>query len=104
MNSTSVGQELIGWASSFILLLTICRQVYKQYKEGTSQGVSKWLFIGQLLAETGFVIYSWLVSNWVFVVTNALLIVSNFVGLWITFRHRRIQREKEASTASSHAA
>jgi hypothetical protein len=44
----------IGVASSFILVLTIGKQVFKQYKEGKSEGVSKWLFLGQMTASGGF--------------------------------------------------
>jgi hypothetical protein len=33
--------------------------------------VSKWLFVGQATASGGFLCYSLLVNNWVFVVTNA---------------------------------
>lgn len=36
--------EIIGWVSSFILFLTVSRQIYKQWKAGTSDGVSIWLF------------------------------------------------------------
>ena len=43
--------EIIGWASSIILLLTLIKQVYKQWKDGETEGVSKWLFIGQLFAS-----------------------------------------------------
>jgi hypothetical protein len=82
-------QALIGWLSSAILFATLCRQVYKQWKEHTSRGVSKWLFIGQLASEMGFIAYSWMVRNWVFVVTNALILVTNVVGLLILLRHRR---------------
>ena len=81
--------EVIGWVSSFILVLTIGKQVYKQWQDETSEGVSKWLFIGQLAASLGFTIYSWLVHNWVFVVTNALMLVNGLLGLGITFYHRR---------------
>ena len=31
--------ELIGWASSLILLLTLTKQVYKQWQSGTVEGV-----------------------------------------------------------------
>src|SRR3954447_20963223 len=55
--------EIIGWASSIILLLTLIKQVYKQWKEGTSEGVSKCLFVGQLIASIGFTTYSYLVGN-----------------------------------------
>ena len=91
MNAT----ELIGWCSSFILVLTIGKQVYKQWQEGTSEGVSKWLFIGQMLASLGFTVYSWLVNNWVFVVTNSVMLLSGLVGLGIVLHHRRRERQAQ---------
>ena len=86
--------EAIGWVSSFLLVLTIAKQVYKQWHEGSSEGVSKWLFIGQIAASLGFTIYSWLVGNWVFVVTNALMLLNGLLGLAIVFRHRRRERRE----------
>lgn len=80
--------EAIGWTSSAILVFTIARQIFKQWHEGTSEGVSTWLFIGQLAASTGFLIYSVLVKNWVFVVTNALMGLNALLGYAITLRHR----------------
>jgi MtN3 and saliva related transmembrane protein len=88
--------EAIGWFSSFILVLTIGKQVYKQWKSGSSEGVSKWLFVGQITASTGFTIYSVMVHNWVFVVTNALLLLSAVVGVFIVFKHRRAERRRGA--------
>jgi MtN3 and saliva related transmembrane protein len=81
--------EAIGWASSFILVLTIAKQVYKQWREGSSEGVSRWLFVGQMAASLGFTVYSWLVNNWVFVVTNSLMLLNGLLGLLIVLRHRR---------------
>jgi uncharacterized protein with PQ loop repeat len=81
--------ELIGWLSSAILLLTLSWQVRKQWREGRSEGVSRWLFAGQVAASVGFTLYSWLVRNWVFVVTNALILCNALVGLAIVLRHRR---------------
>ena len=66
--------ELIGWAAAAILVATIGRQVYTQWRAGTTDGVSKWLFIGQVSASTGFVVYSWLLRDWVFVATNAVML------------------------------
>lgn len=85
MNAT----EIVGWVSSVILVLTIARQVYKQWHEGSSEGVSKWLFVGQMAASLGFTIYSWLVGNMVFVVTNSLMLVNALVGFGIVLRHRK---------------
>jgi MtN3 and saliva related transmembrane protein len=81
--------ELIGWASSVVLLLTITKQVHTQWKTATSEGVSRWLYVGQIAASAGFTAYSALVRNWVFVVTNAALLVSALVGCAIYFRARR---------------
>ena len=88
--------EIIGWASSIILLITLIKQVYKQWKERTGEGVSKLLFVGQLLASVGFTIYSYLVGNWVFTVTNAILTVNNIIGLWLSFYFRKKDKEESA--------
>jgi len=81
--------EAIGWISSIILVLTIARQVVKQWQSGTSEGVSVWLFVGQLAASLGFTIYSVFVHNWVFVVTNALMVVNALIGFAITKHQKR---------------
>jgi MtN3 and saliva related transmembrane protein len=44
--------EAIGWLSSAILLLTLGRQVWKQWQQGTSEGVSQWLFLGQITCKS----------------------------------------------------
>ena len=87
-----MGQEILGWASSLILCATIGKQVYKQWHDDTSRGVSKWLYLGQLFSSSGFVAYSWLVGNWVFVCTNLFLLCANVTGLVIWLRHRRRAR------------
>lgn len=86
--------ETIGWFSSLVMILTICKQIHKQWQEGSSEGVSKWLFIGQLTASAGFAVYSWLLGNWVFVVTNVVALLSAFVGLGIVFHHRRYRKRE----------
>ena len=83
--------EILGWASSMILLATLLRQVYRQYRERSTQGVSSWLFIGQLTASTGLLIYSFLLKNWVFVFTNAALLLTAIIGQMIYQRNAREQ-------------
>ena len=85
--------EVIGWASSIILILTISKQIAKQWHDHTSAGVSTWLFIGQLAASTGFTIYSLLVRNWVFAVTNGIMVMNGLLGYAITVKHKRRQSE-----------
>lgn len=81
--------DLLGWASSAILLATLISQIYKQWKKGSVEGVSKWLFIGQLATSVGFTIYSIAKGDMVFIVTNSLLAVSAVVGIIIYFQQRR---------------
>ncbi len=85
--------DIIGWASSIILLLTLIKQVYKQWKDGETEGVSKWLFVGQLFASIGFTVYSYLVGNWVFTVTNGLLTINNIIGICLYFYFRKSKKE-----------
>ena len=79
--------EIIGWVSSFVLLLTLIRQVKKQWEDKTSEGLSKWLFVGQLIASVGFTTYSYLVGNWVFTVTNGLLTINSMIGIYLYFKY-----------------
>ena len=81
--------DAIGWASSLILIVTIGKQVFKQWQDHTSAGVSTWLFVGQLAASIGFTIYSLLVRNWVFAVTNGIMVINGLLGYAITTRHKR---------------
>jgi MtN3 and saliva related transmembrane protein len=81
--------DVIGWTSSLILLATIAKQVHKQWQEGKSEGVSRFLFIGQMAASIGFTVYSLLVKNWVFVATNALMVLNGLAGYAILRRNKR---------------
>ncbi len=87
--------DAIGWFATSILLLTIGRQVFTQWRDKTSVGVSKWLFIGQSVASISFVIYSLLLHNWVFVVTNAAMLGLAVAGQIIFLRNK-----KDSSAAS----
>ena len=81
--------EVIGWVSSLILVFTIGKQVYKQWSEGKSEGVSIWLFVGQIAASVGFAIYSFLVWNPVFIFTNSLMVLNGVAGLAVNFYLKR---------------
>lgn len=69
----------IGWAASIVLVATLARQIIKQ-SNAPEDGVSHWLFIGQCVASIGFVIYSVLVGNWVFIVTNSCILLTALIG------------------------
>lgn len=86
--------ELIGWLSSGVLLLTLARQVYTQWRTRSTSGISKWLFVGQLAASTGFAVYSGLLHNWVFLVTNLAILTTAILGEYLFLRNRRAAKRR----------
>jgi MtN3 and saliva related transmembrane protein len=101
--SADWSRQAIGWASSALLVLTLGKQVWKQWREGKAEGISSWLFVGQTAASLGFTTYSWLVKDWVFVVTNALMLCNGLLGYFILMRNRRRQERRPASVESARS-
>ncbi|MGC4064653.1 MAG: PQ-loop domain-containing transporter [Polyangiaceae bacterium] len=97
-------RELLGWISSLILLATIVQQIRTQVKERSTRGVSRWLFVGQTAASVGFTVYSFLVGNWVFTATNALLLLAGLTGWLITWGHARGLRLSRSARPSTKVA
>jgi len=94
--------RIIGWFSAAVLVVTVARQVWEQWDGATSRGVSSWLFLGQFVASTGMLVYSVHLRDLVFVVTNALMMVTAVVGGAILWMHRR--KERRGGGAGRHAA
>jgi MtN3 and saliva related transmembrane protein len=82
--------DMIGWISAAILIMTISRQVYTQWRTKSVEGVSHWLFIGQLSASAGFTAYSMLVQNWVFVCANFFIFLTAVAGQYVYLRNKRL--------------
>ena len=80
--------DLVGWLASAILLATLSRQIYTQSKDPDARGVSTWLFAGQMAASVGFIVYSAMLDNWVFIVTNSLILLTAVVGQVVMWRKR----------------
>lgn len=81
--------EIIGWGAAIVLLLTIGTQVYQQWRTRSTKGVSPWLFGGQVVASAGFAVYSVMLGNMVFTVTNSLILASAVFGQFLYWRNRR---------------
>jgi len=81
--------DLLGWAATVVLIATLARQIYKQHQQASAEGVSTWLFIGQITASVLFIIYSALLGSTVFVVTNSLILLTAVVGQVLAVQRRR---------------
>ena len=84
--------DLLGWAASAVLVATLARQTWRQWKDPDPRGVSHWLFAGQIAASAGFVAYSWLLDNWVFIITNSAVLATAIAGGLVDLRARRKAR------------
>ena len=86
-------ENVVGWGSTVILIATLAAQIVKQLQSGKAGNVSPWLFVGQCAASLGFLSYSALVGNPVFVVSNALILVTALIGegvrRWLVRRSAR---------------
>ena len=82
-------QQAIGWTASAVLVVMITAQIVRQWRQGTSEGVSRWLFVCQLVASLLFVVYSLMVRDAVFIVTNSLMTFAAAAGLGLLIWHRR---------------
>jgi MtN3 and saliva related transmembrane protein len=85
--------DWLGWLASALLLATLGRQIWVQWRERSTQGVSGWMFIGQISASVCFAVYSWLIGSWVFVATNLALIVTALIGQWIYRRNVKLEEK-----------
>lgn len=81
--------DIVGWAASAVLVATLARQIYTQSQDANAKGVSRWLFVGQMLASVGFIAYSWMLHNWVFIVTNSVILLTAVVGEVVVLRKRK---------------
>ena len=77
-------QDVVGWFSAAVLVLTISRQVYTQWRTRS--------IVGQITASIGFTFYSYLVGNWVFVFANFFILLTAVAGECIYLRNRRLSQ------------
>ena len=88
---------LIGWAASGVLVVTLAAQVYKDWN-GSGESASLWLYVGQLVANTLFIIYAFTQGDVVFIVANALLLLTSITGLIIRHRRKHHREDGQSST------
>jgi MtN3 and saliva related transmembrane protein len=79
---------LVGWGASLLLVLTIGHQVRRQWRTGHADGVSRWLYVGQMASSLGFLAYSLHLGDWVCICTNGILLVAASLGLISVLRSR----------------
>jgi hypothetical protein len=97
--------EWIGWTAAALLLATTLREVRQQWHADSNEGVWPWMFAGYFLASTGFTVYSALGGQTLFLVVNAMLMVTNAVGQALYWRNawrarRQVRALPESGTST----
>jgi uncharacterized protein with PQ loop repeat len=92
-----MGISLIGWLSAAVLLGTLVVQLHAQWRERSTAAISRWLFAGQALASIGFIVYSALVHDAVFVTASSLIFIAAIIAQLLVFSGRRRDRRRQPS-------
>ena len=86
-----------GWLASLVLFATVGSQVWKQIREDSCEGVSRGLFLGQILASMLFLAYAVMGGDVIFIVSNAFMLAAALIGQVALWRNRRRQARREST-------
>lgn len=86
-----------GWLASLVLFATVGSQVWKQIRDESCEGVSRFLFLGQFMASALFLAYAVMGGNTVFIVSNAFMLLAALVGQGVLLRNRRRHARREGT-------
>ncbi|MFN8288931.1 MAG: SemiSWEET transporter [Chitinophagaceae bacterium] len=74
--------DILGYAAGALTAFTFLPQVIKTWKEKSAKDVSLYMFIIAFLNEIMWLVYGFMINNWVIIATNAvMLVMSSFMIL-----------------------
>ena len=88
------GIEILGYTARAITSLTFLPQVIKTLKEKSARDVSMMMFIIAVVNQTMWVVYGALLSNWVIILTNAVILSMSLTMIILKIRYSGKEDEK----------
>lgn len=88
------GIEILGYTAGAITSLTFLPQVIKTLKEKSARDVSIMMFIIAVVNQTMWVVYGALLSNWVIILTNAVILSMSLTMIILKIRYSGKEDEK----------
>ncbi|MBN8782209.1 MAG: SemiSWEET transporter [Terrimonas ferruginea] len=88
------GIEILGYTAGAITSLTFLPQVIKTLKEKSARDVSMMMFIIAVVNQTMWVVYGALLSNWVIILTNAVILSMSLTMIILKIRYSGKEDEK----------
>lgn len=90
------GIEILGYTAGAITSLTFLPQVIKTLKEKSAKDVSMMMFIIAVVNQTMWVVYGALLSNWVIILTNAVILSMSLTMIILKLRYSAKEDEKRS--------
>lgn len=88
------GIEILGYTAGAITSLTFLPQVIKTLREKSAKDVSMMMFIIAVVNQTMWVVYGALLSNWVIILTNAVILSMSLTMIILKLRYSDKEDEK----------
>lgn len=90
------GIEILGYTAGAITSLTFLPQVIKTLREKSAKDVSMMMFIIAVVNQTMWVVYGALLSNWVIILTNAVILSMSLTMIILKLRYSANEDEKRS--------
>lgn len=91
------GTDILGYTAGAITSLTFLPQVIKTLREKSAKDVSLMMFIIAAVNQIMWVCYGALQSNWVIILTNAVILSMSLTMIFLKLRFSSADNDKHLS-------
>lgn len=81
------GVDILGYSAGFITTLTFLPQVIKTYKEKSARDISLNMFLIAAINEIMWIVYGFLKSDMVIVLTNVVVLVLSLTMIYFKVKY-----------------
>ena len=91
--------QLLGWTATFLFSIMIIPQMIKTVKSKDTKGVSLWLFIIFLIANSIALVYAFLIHQQPLIIKYVLAIITTitYIILFVVYSRRKKKEEQSFS-------
>jgi len=79
--------DILGYAAGALTAFTFLPQVIKTWKEKSAKDVSLYMFIIAFLNEIMWLVYGFMINNWVIIATNAVMLVMSSIMILLKMKY-----------------
>jgi MtN3 and saliva related transmembrane protein len=79
--------EILGYAAGALTAFTFLPQVLKTWKEKSAKDISLNMFIIAFVNEIMWLVYGFMIDNWVIILTNAVMLVMSGIMIMLKLKY-----------------